>query len=160
MKLILCKRKTHRNRGIKSNCCLKPILYQNLCIYPHLFVLISYFLTTFVSPVQGPGGPVRATHACETSWHWWTPTWKSGRGGQRRTKKIVEMMSKPMVDFMRARRNEEEKKKSKKTKVDNIWPRHITFFFGTCRRMCGLVGVDVVLWRAHYEKGQGSIYIS
>ena len=52
-------------------------LYVVYCLYyiktyvyfPHVFVLISNFLTTFVSRVQRPRGPVRATHARETSRH-------------------------------------------------------------------------------------------
>ena len=40
-----------------------------------------------------------------------------------------------------------------KSKVDNLWPHHITLFLlGTCRRMCGLVGVDVVMFCVQWEK--------
>ena len=60
MKPILFNKENHRNRAYF-------VLY-----FPHVFVIISNFFTTFVSPVQGPGGPVRATHARETSRHWWT----------------------------------------------------------------------------------------
>ena len=38
-------------------------------------------------------------------------------------KAFVETMSKRMMDFARARRNEKTK-----PKVDNIWPHHISFF--------------------------------
>ena len=67
MKPILFNKENHRNRAIKPICCLTPILYQNVLYFPHVFVIISTFLTPFVSPVQGLDGPVRATHARETS---------------------------------------------------------------------------------------------
>ena len=42
---------------------------------------------------------------------------------------------------------------TKDSRVDYLRPRQSHSFHGTCRRMCGLVGVDVVMWRARvWEK--------
>ena len=49
---------------VERLCYIKTYVY-----FHHVFVLISNFFTTFVSPIQDPNGPVRATHARKTYRH-------------------------------------------------------------------------------------------
>ena len=59
---------------------------------------------------------------------------------------FVEMMSKMMVDSCGQAAMKE--KKRNKGRQPLAPAHHFIIFLGTYQRMCGLVGVDVVMWHA------------
>ena len=156
MKPILCNKKNHWNRAIKPICCLMPILYQHVCIFSPC---LCYNLH-LPHPICLPGLRPRRSRSSDTRTRNFAtlvnPTWKSGRGEQRRTKKISWRW------YWRRwwiSRGEGATKEKKKTTTTTFGPT-TSLSFGTCRRMCGLVGVDVVVWHVQCEKKRGSTHMS